>query len=146
MTYAIGFDRGTGKDESCAVLGKLRADGSIEILEVLRGESANRVAGQRLGEVTMTDEPMSEAEYIRRSTFSRGTLAAGASNIVAVVLCACPVSEMLYRHRVGLPFVSGWLVVDALMVGAGLLFLAMGYWTLLHFNLRLRDDYMRGRR
>lgn len=90
-------------------------------------------------------EPMTDREYIRRSVFGRGTAAAGAANIGAVTLCACPVSEMLSRHQGGLPFTVGWLVVDALMFACGMALLAAGYWTLIQYNRRLQREYMEGR-
>jgi uncharacterized membrane protein YdfJ with MMPL/SSD domain len=91
-------------------------------------------------------EPMSGREYTRRSVLSRGTVAAGAANVGAVTLCACPVAEMLARHQYGLPFVSGWLIVDALMFAAGIVLMAAGYWTLIQCNRRLWQEYGEGRR
>lgn len=90
-------------------------------------------------------KPMSEREYVRRSVLSTGTVAAGAANVGALALCACPVAELLSRYQAGLPFTVGWLVVDLLMFVAGMALMAAGYWTLLRYNMRMRHEYMEGR-
>lgn len=103
-------------------------------------------AGCQDTEQRLMPEQMSRHEYTRRSVLGRGTVAAGAANVGAVTLCACPVAEMLARYEYGLPFVSGWLIVDVLMFAAGMVLLAAGYWTLIQYNRRLWQEYMEDRR